>query len=63
MGFLAHGITHFEAMTLFALIVSVTFAFLSKNGTAERLKYVLWAFLAFMLVAIGIGWLMLPFSH
>jgi len=50
-------------MTLFALIVSVTFAFLSKNGTAERLKYVLWAFLAFMLVAIGIGWLMLPFSH
>jgi hypothetical protein len=41
----------------------VTFAFLSKRGTTERVKYSLWAFLAFLLVAIGIGWLMYPFSQ
>jgi hypothetical protein len=29
----------------------------------ERMKYTLWAFLAFLLVAIGIGWLMYPFSQ
>jgi hypothetical protein len=57
------SLTHFQAMVFFALTVSVTFAFLSKQGTAERLKYFLWAFVAFLLVAIGIGWLMYPFSR
>jgi hypothetical protein len=55
--------THFGALLFFALVVSVTFAFLSKRGIAERAKYTLWAFLAFLLVAIGIGWLMYPFSQ
>jgi hypothetical protein len=57
------SLTHFGALLFFALLVSVTFAFLSKPSTAERLKYTLWAFLAFLLVAIGIGWLMYPFSQ
>jgi cytochrome bd-type quinol oxidase subunit 2 len=56
-------LNHFWAMTLFALAVSVAFAFLTKHTTVERLKYFLWAFLTFMIVAIGIGWLMYPFSH
>jgi len=43
--------------------VSLTFAFLSKRGALERAKYFAWAFLAFLLVAIGIGWLMYPFSQ
>ena len=47
----------------FALTVSVTFAFLSKRGAIERVKYIAWAFLAFLLVAVGIGWLMYPFSR
>ncbi|MBZ5697465.1 MAG: hypothetical protein LAN18_02845 [Acidobacteriia bacterium] len=57
------GLTHFQALLFFALVVSVTFAFLSKRGAAERVEYVLWVFLAFLLVAIGIGWLMYPFSR
>ena len=57
------GLTHFKALLFFALVVSVTFAFLSKRGASERVEYVLWAFLAFLLVAIGIGWLMYPFSR
>ena len=54
---------HFEALLFFALVVSVTFAFLSKRDATDRAKYTLWAFLAFLLVAIGIGWLMYPFSR
>ena len=62
MSALFGSLTQFLAMVFFALTVSVTFAFLSKQGTAERVKYFLWAFLAFLVVAIGIGWLMFPFS-
>jgi cytochrome bd-type quinol oxidase subunit 2 len=60
---LISSLTHFQALLLFALVVSLTFAFLSKQGVAERAKYLVWAFLAFLLVAIGIGWLMYPFSQ
>ena len=57
------GLTHFQAMTFFALVVSVTFAFLAKHEAVERIKYIVWAFLAFLIVGIGMGWLMYPFSH
>ncbi len=57
------SLTHFGAMTFFALVVSITFAFLSKRTNRERLQYSVWAFLAFMVIAIGIGWLMYPFSN
>jgi hypothetical protein len=63
MNALFGSLTHFGAMVFFALVVSVTFAFLSRRGLAERMKYTVWAFLAFLLVAIGIGWLMYPFSQ
>ena len=63
MNALFGGITHFQALLFFALAVSVTFAFLSKRGAFERVKYVVWAFLAFLLAAVGIGWLMYPFSR
>ena len=54
---------HFQAMVIFALAVSVAFALLSKQRNGERVVYFLWAFLGFMAVAIGIGWLMYPFSR
>jgi dipeptide/tripeptide permease len=57
------GLTHFQALAFFALVVSVLFAFLSKPVVSERWKYALWSFLAFLVVAIGIGWLMYPFSR
>lgn len=63
MSFLFGNLTHFEALLFFALVVSVTFAFLSKRDDLERAKYTLWALLAFLLVAVGIGWLMYPFSQ
>ena len=56
-------ISHFPAMVIFAVVVSLVFAFLSKPTMVERLRYALWAFVAFLVVAIGIGWLMYPFSR
>jgi hypothetical protein len=63
MNYLFGNLSHFEALLFFGFVVSVTFAFLSKHGAMERLKYMLWAFFAFVVVAIGIGWLMYPFSQ
>jgi hypothetical protein len=48
---------------VFALLVAVAFSFLSKRTPLEWLKYALWTFLAFLLVAIAIGWLIYPFSR
>ena len=54
---------HFQAMVLFALAVSAAFALLSKQTTGDRIRYLIWALLGFLVVAIGIGWLMYPFSR
>jgi hypothetical protein len=56
-------LNHFQALLLFALAVSGAFAMLSKHTTRERLRYLLWAFLGFLAVAVGVGWLMYPFSR
>lgn len=56
-------VTHFQSMVIFALAVSLAFAFLSKGRMDERIRYAVWAFLAFLVVAIGIGWLTYPFSR
>ena len=56
-------LSHFLAMVLFALVISVAFGFLSRRPPMERLKYVLWSFGLFLAIGIGIGWLMYPFSR
>ncbi len=56
-------LNHFQALLLFALVISVAFACLSKPALSERVKYAIWSFLAFLLIAIAIGWLMYPFSQ
>ena len=56
-------LNHFQMMAAFAAAVSLGFAFLSRHSMGDRIRYWVWAFLAFLVVAIGIGWLMYPFSH
>ena len=63
MNGLFSALNHFQALAFFGLVVAATFAFLSKRGALERAKYFAWALLMFLLVAIGIGWLMYPFSQ
>ena len=56
-------LSHFQAMFLFALGISIAFGFLSRRPAMERLKYIGWSLLLFLLIGIGIGWLMYPFSR
>ena len=56
-------ISHFFAMSLFALLVSIALAGLTKRTAGERTKYAVSCFLKFLAVAIAISWLMYPFSH
>jgi hypothetical protein len=56
-------ISHLSAMCLFALLVSVALAGLTKRTASERVKYAASCFLKFLAVGIAIGWLMYPFSH
>ena len=56
-------LTHFAAMALFALLVSVALAGMGRQNFRERLKYAVWTFLLFLIVGIGIAWLMYPLSR
>jgi hypothetical protein len=56
-------LSHFSAMCLFALLVSIALAGLTKRTALERVKYAASCFLKFLAVGIAIGWLMYPFSH
>lgn len=56
-------LTHFQAMTLFALLVSVAFGFLSRRGVKDRARYIIWSLIFFLLIGVGIGWAMYPFSR
>ena len=57
------NLNHFQAMLLFAFVISVAFAFMTKRTRGERIKYAIWSFLAFLLIGMAIGWLMYPFAR
>jgi cytochrome bd-type quinol oxidase subunit 2 len=56
-------LTHFQSMLLFAVAISLAFGFLSRRRPLDRVKYMMWSLLLFLLVGIGIGWAMYPFSR
>lgn len=56
-------LSHLQAMTLFAFFTSLVFAFLSKKTRREQAKYFLWTFFLFLLVGVGLGWVMYPFPR
>jgi len=56
------AITHFPAMLLFSLLTSVVFGVLSKNTPRERIIYGAKVFVAFVGIAILLGWIMYPLS-
>jgi hypothetical protein len=56
-------LSHFQAMVIFALLISVAFGFLSRRSAYHRAKYILWSFILFLIIGVGIGWAMYPFSH
>ncbi len=56
-------LSHLQSMLLFALVISVAFGFLSRRRPVDRVKYVLWSLFLFLLIGVGIGWAMYPFSR
>lgn len=56
-------LTHFQAMLLFATLVSLAFGFVSRRRPLARLKYALWSLLLFLVIGIVIAWIMYPFSR
>lgn len=54
-------LSHFEAMTIFALFVSLVFTFISKQDRKGQAIYFLRTFALFLLAGFGLGWLMYPF--
>ncbi len=57
------GLSHLQAMLLFALVISIAFGFLSRRQPIERIKYIVWSLFLFLLIGVGIGWAMYPFSR
>jgi hypothetical protein len=57
------ALSHFQAFLFFAAVISISFGFLGRRRPSDRLKYILWSFLLFFLVGIGIAWVMYPFSR
>ena len=56
-------LSHLQAMLLFAIVISIAFGFLGRRRPADRMKYILWSLFLFLLVGVGIGWAMYPFSR
>ena len=54
---------HFPALVLFAALVSAALGCLVRRGTAQRIHYALRSFILFLVVGVGIAWLMYPFSR
>ncbi len=54
---------HLGAMLLFALLVSLALACLTQRTRAGGVKYALWSFALFVLVGVGVAWLMYPISR
>jgi hypothetical protein len=54
-------VSHFTALAIFALIVATVFSGINKSGRRDQLRYGVFVFLAFLAVAIVVGWVMYPF--
>lgn len=50
-------------MVLFAALVSVALGCLIRRGTAQRFRYAVRSFVLFVVIGVGIAWLMYPFSR
>jgi len=56
-------INHFGTMLLFALLISVALAALGQRRGLERFRYAVWSFALFVLIGVGIAWIMYPLSR
>ncbi len=57
------SLSHIQAFLLFAAVISIAFGYLGRRRPNDRIRYILWSFLLFLIVGVGIGWAMYPFSR
>ena len=53
--------SHFTALFVFAMLVSIVFALINKTRFRDQLQYGALVFLSFLAVAFVVGWFMFPF--
>jgi hypothetical protein len=53
--------SHFLLLLLFAFFVSLVFAVIAKDDLGQQLRFGSMMFVGFVLTALVLGWLMLPF--
>ncbi|MGA7915702.1 MAG: hypothetical protein WCA00_10745 [Candidatus Acidiferrales bacterium] len=56
-------LSHFGAMLLFALLVSMALACLTQRTATGWIKYTLWSLTLFVVISVGVAWLMYPISR
>jgi hypothetical protein len=56
-------LSHFGAMLLFALLVSIALGCLTQRTASGWIKYTLWSFVLFVVIGVGVAWLMYPISR
>jgi hypothetical protein len=56
-------ISHFAALLTFALMASAALACLTQRSAMDRVRYAVWSLFLFVAVAVGIAWVMYPFSR
>ena len=56
-------LSHFGIMLLFALLVSMALACLTQRAAANWIRYTVWSFMLFVVISIGVAWLMYPISR
>jgi hypothetical protein len=53
-------LSHIEALTIFAALVSIVFAITTKSTPRAQVRYGVFVFFSFLAVAIVVGWIMYP---
>jgi UDP-N-acetylmuramyl pentapeptide phosphotransferase/UDP-N-acetylglucosamine-1-phosphate transferase len=57
------GMSHLATMLVFAVLASMALACLTQRSTSGRIRYAVVSFVLFVLIGVGIAWLMYPFSR
>jgi hypothetical protein len=58
-----HYLSHFQALLVFALCISVAAGFLSGKTMRRRLMTALQTFVLFVAIAVALAWILYPFTH
>jgi hypothetical protein len=56
-------LNHIAAVALVALLISTAFGCLAQRSAAARIRHAAISFVLFMVIGVGVAWLLYPFSR